>query len=305
MRPAIIVHGGAWDMPSDVHEAHRAGCARAVEEGYSLLSQEGSALDAVEAAVRLMEDDSTFDAGRGSFLNSDGEVELDAIVMEGDELKVGAVAAVQHILHPVTLARAVMERTQHCMLVGDGALRFAESIGMETVEVPELLTCRELERWKALRAENSFRHRRVFENGNGRDQRRGTVGAVALDSKGRIAAATSTGGTPNKLAGRVGDSPLVGCGNYADSRTAGVSVTGWGESIMKVVLAKRVCDNVERGLGPHEAGKEAIDFLRARVDGLGGVIVLARTGAMAHCFNTPFMAVASIDGDGAKKVSIQ
>jgi beta-aspartyl-peptidase (threonine type) len=305
MRPAIIVQGGAWDMPSEEHEAHRQGCAKAVEGGYALLNQGLSALDAVEAAVRLMEEDPTFDAGRGSFLNTDGEVELDAIIMDGDELRTGAVAGEQHILHPVTLARAVMEKTQHCMLVGDGALRFAESIGMETVDVPELLTYRELERWKAIRAERSFRQRRTFEDANSCREKRGTVGAVALDSKGGIAAATSTGGTPNKLAGRVGDSPLVGCGNYADSRVAGVSATGWGESIMRVVLAKRVCDNIERGLGPLVAGKEAIDFLKARVDGLGGVIVLARTGEMAYHFNTPYMAVASIDGNGAKKVSIQ
>jgi beta-aspartyl-peptidase (threonine type) len=172
------------------------------------------------------------------------------------------------------------------------------------VQTPELLTCRELERWKAIRAEKSFEQREVFEDEESRYVRRGTVGAVAIDTKGMIVAATSTGGTPNKLAGRVGDSPLVGCGNYADSRVAGVSATGWGESIMKVVLAKRVCDNVERGLQPYLAGKEAIDYLKGRVNGLAGVIVLTSTGEMAHAFNTPYMAVASIDGRGERKVSI-
>jgi beta-aspartyl-peptidase (threonine type) len=304
MKPAIIVHGGAWDIPFEEQEPHRQGCAKAVEEGYSLLNQGKSALDAVEMAIRSMEDDPVFDAGRGSFLNADGEVELDAVIMEGDELRTGAVAAVQHILHPITLARAVMERTQHCLLVGDGALRFAGTIGMGTVQTPELLTCRELERWKAIRAEKSFEQREVFEDEESRYVRRGTVGAVAIDKKGTIVAATSTGGTPNKLAGRVGDSPLVGCGNYADSRVAGVSATGWGESIMKVVLAKRVCDNVERGLQPYLAGKEAIDYLKGRVNGLAGVIVLTSTGEMAHAFNTPYMAVASIDGRGERKVSI-
>jgi L-asparaginase / beta-aspartyl-peptidase len=290
-------------MPDDVQEAHRKGCARAVEEGWALLSQGKSAIDAVEAAVRSMEEDPTFDAGRGSFLNADGEVELDAIIMEGDDLRIGAVAAVQHILHPVTLARAVMERTQHCMLVGEGALRFAKSIGMETVEVPELLTCRELERWKAIRAERGFEQREVFEDAASRQTRKGTVGAVAMDSNGMIAAATSTGGTPNKLAGRVGDSPLVGCGNYADSKVAGVSATGWGESIMKVVLAKSVCDEVGRGLSPLEAGRESLTYLKSRVDGLGGVIVLANTGEMAHSYNTPHMAIARIDKHGKKLVS--
>lgn len=304
MRPAIIVHGGAWDIPQDMHEAHKSGCAKAAEEGYALLEQGKSALDAAEAAVRFLENDPTFDAGRGSFLNADGEVELDAIIMEGDGLQLGAVGAVQHILHPITLARAVMERTQHCLLVGEGALRFAKSIGMDTVEVPDLLTCRELERWKAIRAQKAFEQREVFEDAVSRYGRKGTVGAVAMDAKGTIVAATSTGGTPNKLAGRVGDSPLAGCGNYADSRVAGVSATGWGESIMKVVLAKRVCDGVGRGLAPDKAGQEAINYLGSRVDGLGGVIVLTRSGRMAHSYNTPFMAMASIDGEGSRKVSI-
>jgi beta-aspartyl-peptidase (threonine type) len=275
-----------------------------MEEGYSLLQSGKGALDAVEAAVRVLEEDPTFDAGRGSFLNAEGEVELDAIIMEGDELRFGAVAAVQHVLHPVTLARAVMERTSHCMLVGEGALRFARSIDMETVEVPELLTCRELERWKTIRAQKSFEQREVFEDAIDRYQRKGTVGAVAIDSGGTIAAATSTGGTPNKLAGRVGDSPLVGCGNYADSRVGGVSVTGWGESIMKVVLARRICEGLERGLDENESARESIDYLHARVDGLAGVIVLTRDGRMAHSYNTPYMAMASMDGRGAKKVSI-
>jgi beta-aspartyl-peptidase (threonine type) len=304
MRPAIIVHGGAWDIPMEEQEAHRQGCARAAEEGYELLERGRDALDAVEAAIRSMEDNPTFDAGRGSFLNSDGEVELDAIIMEGNELRTGAVAAVQHILHPISLARAVMDRTQHCLLVGEGALRFAKSIDMDTVEVPDLLTCRELERWKTIRAQKAFEARDVFEDAVTRYKRRGTVGAVAIDSSGTIAAGTSTGGTPNKLAGRVGDSPLVGCGNYADSRTAGVSVTGWGESIMKVVLAKRVCDNVARGSLPYDAGIEGIEHLKARVDGLAGVIVLTRTGDMAHAYNTPHMAMASIDARGVRKVSI-
>jgi beta-aspartyl-peptidase (threonine type) len=303
-RSAIIVHGGAWDIPPDQQDAHCKGCEAAAKEGYDILSNGGSSLDAVEAAIRSMESDSTFDAGRGAFLNADGEVELDAIIMEGDQLKVGAVAALQHILHPVSVARAVMERTQHAMLVGEGALRFARAIGMETVEVPELLTCRELERWKALRAQRAFEVREVFEDAVDRYDRKGTVGAVALDEKGTIAAATSTGGTPNKMAGRVGDSPLVGCGNYADSQSAGVSCTGWGESIMKVALARRVCEGVENGLSPRDAASRAINYLKTRVDGLAGVIVLDKEGEFAHAFNTPFMAVASVDAKGKIRVTI-
>jgi beta-aspartyl-peptidase (threonine type) len=251
-----------------------------------------------------MEEDCTFDAGKGSFLNAKGEVELDAILMDGDELRLGAVAAVQHIQHPISLARAVMERTDHCMLVGQGALDFARSIGMETVEVQDLLTGRELERWRELKSRKAFSQREVFEEVASRYGRKGTVGAVALDLKGSIAAATSTGGTPNKQAGRVGDSPLVGCGNYADSRVAGVSSSGWGESIMKVVLAKRVCDNVGNGMGPRAAGDEAVEYLAERVGGLGGIIVLSRSGTMAHAHNTPHMAVAGIEPDGTAFSSV-
>lgn len=303
-RIAIIVHGGAWDIPADLHEAHQRGCAAAAERGYEVLAMGGGSLDAVEEAVRLMEEDPTFDAGRGAFLNADGEVELDAIIMEGDGLRSGAVAAVQHILHPVSLARAVMERTEHSLLVGDGALRFARAIDMETVEVPELLTCRELERWKQLKAQKAFETREVFEDALSRYSRKGTVGAVALDEHGTISAATSTGGTPNKMAGRVGDSPLVGCGNYADSRSAGVSCTGWGESIMRVTLARRVCEGIEGGLGPKEASRQAVSYLKSRVDGLGGVIVIDKSGRIAHSYNTPYMATASIDDDGVRKVGI-
>jgi len=284
--------------------AHRKGCEAAAMDGYDVLSRGGSSLDAVEAAVRSMESDPTFDAGRGAFLNADGEVELDAIIMEGDRLRMGAVAALQHILHPVSVARAVMDRTKHSMLVGEGALRFARAIGMETVEVPELLTCRELERWKALRDGRGFEVREVFEDVQSRFSRKGTVGAVALDDRGMIAAATSTGGTPNKMAGRVGDSPLVGCGNYADSQSAGVSCTGWGESIMKVVLARRVCEGVESGSSSLKAASDAIAYLQARVDGLAGVIVLDKKGEAAHAYNTPHMATASVDGDGILKSTI-
>jgi len=304
MKPCIIVHGGAWDIPERTWEAHKRGCGKAVEEGHSVLVGGGSALDAVEAAVKVMEDDPTFDAGKGSFLNLEGEVELDAIIMDGGTLNFGAVGAVQHILHPVTLARMVMEKTQHCMLVGEGALSFARSIGMEQVETHELLTDRELERWKEIQQRQNFRAKEVFEDSRGRYSRKGTVGAVALDERGNIAAATSTGGTPNKMAGRLGDSPLVGCGNYADNRSAGVSATGWGESLMKVVIARRVCEYVERGMDVQAASDQAIAYLQERVQGLGGVIALGREGSMAYAHNTPRMAVASIDQVGGKVVRI-
>ncbi len=304
MSYAIIVHGGAWDIPEDAREAHKAGCMGAAAAGHRLLADGRSALDAVEAAVRLMEDDPTFDAGKGSFLNSEAEVEMDAMIMEGDNLAFGSVAAVQSIAHPITLARKVMELSPHCMIVGNGAVRFARSIGMETVTTAELLTEREFERWKAIKAERAFDARRIFESERERMEKRGTVGAVALDKNGLIAAGTSTGGTPNKLPGRVGDSPIVGCGTYADSRCAGVCATGLGESLLKIIPGRRVCEGVENGMSPMEASRAAVEYLRRRVDGLGGVIALDSEGNVGHAFNTPRMAIAYIDAHGKTSVSV-
>jgi beta-aspartyl-peptidase (threonine type) len=304
MRPSIIVHGGAWDIPTEVHEAHKHGCRTAAETGYAILASGGSSLDAVEAAVRSMEEDATFDAGKGSHLNREGEVELDAIIMEGAELRFGAVAAVQHVLHPVTLARLVMERTEHCMLVGEGALRFARSVGMESVPVHDLLTEWERERWEQIRGRKRFEQRDVFAGSAAPPQCNGTVGAVAIDGNGTVSAATSTGGTPNKMVGRVGDSPLVGCGAYADNSSAGVSATGLGESLMKVVMARHVCDLVEKGAGAQRAADESVSYLEQKVRGLGGVIVMDRGGESAFSHNTPHMAVASVDGKGKMRVRI-
>jgi len=302
---AIIVHGGAWDIPQNAHETHKSGCLKAADLGYRLLADGGSALDAVEAAVRSMEEDPTFDAGKGSFLNSEAEVEMDAMIMEGGDLDFGSVAAVQSIRHPMTLARKVMELSPHCMIVGEGALKFARHVGMDTVTTAELLTERELERWKKIKAERKYEQRRIFEGEPKPSEKRGTVGAVALDKNGLIAAATSTGGTPNKLPGRVGDSPVVGCGTYADNGSAGVSATGLGESLMKVVPARRVCEDVERGMNPMDAASETIKHLGKRVDGLGGVIVLDRNGRIGYSFNTPHMACAYIDVEGKKTVFVR
>lgn len=297
MEPSIIVHGGAWNIPEEKHKAHLEGCRRATELGRQLLSQGTSALDTVEKVVRLLEDDPTFDAGFGSFLNSIGEVEMDAMIMDGTDLRFGAVGSVQCIRHPVTLAREILEDGRHSILVGEGALHFARKIGMETITSKELLIDRELERWKEIQLDRTFTTRTIFEHTG---PTMGTVGAVAIDEGGRIAAATSTGGTPNKLPGRMGDTPIVGCGTYADDESAGASATGWGESVLKVTLAARVCHFVEQGDSAMEAAQRAVDCLGSKVDGLGGVIVIDHEGEIGYAHNTPCMAIGIGAGDRAE-----
>ncbi len=298
----IVVHGGAWAIPDDAVEAHLRGCSRAAEVGSNALERGGTAVDAVEAAVREMEEDPTYDAGRGAFLNREGVIELDASIMDGASLRAGSVAAVRNILHPVTLARRVMELTDHVMLVGEGANLFAAEAGISTVPEEELLVGRELERWRALLKDPRFRARVIFEppsarsaDGGGRGD---TVGAVALDRDGHVAAATSTGGTPKKRMGRVGDSPIVGAGAYADDAAGAVSATGWGEPIMRSCLSLRVLSPPPRAGGLADAARTALEDMLARFDGRGGVICLAPGGEVAARFTTPRMAHAVWRRDG-------
>ncbi|NIV38920.1 MAG: peptidase T, partial [Anaerolineae bacterium] len=220
-----IVHGGAGDIPAELHEAHLQGVRRAVEAGWELLETGGSAMDAVEVAITIMEDDEAFDAGRGSFLNADGQVELDAGFMDGTGLQVGAVASVQFIQNPIQLARTVMEKSKHVLLVGQGAQRFAHKMGFASCALTDLAVPREFERWQKTLFGKTSSAREVSNLPSD------TVGCVALDRAGHIAAGTSTGGTPNKMPGRVGDVPMVGCGFYADDQIGGASSTGEGENI--------------------------------------------------------------------------
>jgi beta-aspartyl-peptidase (threonine type) len=289
--PTLVVHGGAYDIPTESHEAHTTGCHRAAKAGWHVLTSGGSALEAVEAAVRVLEDDPTFDAGRGSFLNAAAEIELDAIIMDGRDLNFGAVAAVQRVRHPVTLARLVMTECTHTMLAGPGAETFAREHGLPVCLPEELLTGRELERWQVKFGGTPHEWN---ESAIPSD----TVGAVALDAAGNLAAATSTGGTFNKHPGRVGDSPLVGCGAYADNRVGSVSATGEGEALMKVVISKMVCDFLAGGITAQEAADAAIAVLAERTTGKGGVIVLDRWGCVGIAHNTPYIAHAVVTTDG-------
>ncbi len=285
-QPAIIVHGGAGDIPILLQAPHLVGCQRAAEAGWAVLAAGGSAVDAVEAAILVMEDDDAFDAGRGSHLNAEGVVELDAGFMDGHQMLVGAVAALQRVRNPIRVARAVMERSEHVLIVAEGARRFAERMGIETCSAADLVVPRELERWQALQGRKEFHTRQAFTRPSD------TVGAVALDGNGWVAAGTSTGGTLNKMPGRVGDVPMVGCGFYADDALGGASSTGWGESIAKVILARLALHHLQELGDPQAAARAAIQELGHRVGGLGGVILLAPDGRPGWDYNTPHMAYA-------------
>jgi beta-aspartyl-peptidase (threonine type) len=295
MKPSIIVHGGAWDIPDDLVDPHIRGCRAAVEIGFDALTRGESAVQAVVEAVAAMEDDPVFDAGVGSFLNQSGQVELDAIVMEGAALRSGAVAALQHIRNPVRVARKILEETPVSLLVGDGAFRFAIDRGFEPCTEEDLLVGRQLEDYREFLRTGMLRTREFFEGNHD------TVGACAIDGEGRIASATSTGGIPRKPAGRVGDSALVGCGAYADDRVGGASTTGWGEKIMAVLLAKTAIDALRSGGDPMEACRAAVSAMVDRVEGLGGVIMVDTEGHVGYHHNTPRMAFGFIEGSSGRR----
>uniref|UniRef100_A0A674P3D9 Isoaspartyl peptidase/L-asparaginase n=1 Tax=Takifugu rubripes TaxID=31033 RepID=A0A674P3D9_TAKRU len=244
MPAVVVVHGGAWSVPDKLAKAVVDGVKMAALDGFSVLERGGSALDAVEAAVRNLEDNVTFNAGHGAVLNADGDVELDAIIMDGRALGSGAVSSVKNIPNPVSLARAVMEKTPHLLLTSRGANLFAESIGMATVPTDTLVTANEREEWEEHRSYVAG----VTEDFNSKCAH-DTVGAVAVDSAGNVACATSTGGIRNKMVGRVGDAAIIGCGGYADNSSGAVSCTGHGESILKVTLARLILSHMEQGSG--------------------------------------------------------
>jgi len=286
MEPRLIVHGGAWNIPDKHIADHINGIQRTIAKIYPDLQEGMTALEAVEAAVKILEEDATFDAGRGAFLNAYGEIELDAIIMDGITLNFGAVAGVQNLLHPITLARKVMEQTEHCFLIGKGAQLFAQRAGIPELDPRDLLTARELKFYEEIKNDPYFHTHHPFE-----PKPNGTVGAVAMDKWGNLAAATSTGGTPRKLPGRVGDSPIVGAGAYADNELGAASATGWGESIMKVLMSKTACDLLNYN-SAELAAQKSIDLLNQRVNGWGGIIVIDKNGQYGFAHNTTRMAFA-------------
>jgi beta-aspartyl-peptidase (threonine type) len=284
MRPVIAIHGGAGVMRRNKPgEQQRAVLKRALEAAY----EQRNALDAVTAAVVIMEDSPLFNAGRGSCFNADGEIEMDASIMDGEGLRAGAVAAVKRIRNPVLAARAVMEKTRHVLLAGHGAARFARAQGL-ALEKPAYFATEK--RLSALKRNLRYHH--------------GTVGAVALDQDGNLAAATSTGGYTGKLPGRIGDSPLIGAGNYADNRACAVSGTGLGEAFIRAAVAYDVAARMLYRKDP--LGKAAAAALAnvARLGGDGGLIAVDRRGNVAMPFNSEGMYRASIDRRGKMTIAI-
>jgi len=283
-RIAMGVHGGAFNIPPAEREAHRLGCGRALERGLSVLHAGGTAVDAVEAAVRVLEDDGTFDAGRGSFLDEDGDVSLDAGIMDGTTLNTGSVAAVVGVPNAVSLARAVLE-SPHAVIVGPGAWRFAEAHGVAVCDPAEMIHPRERARWLAAGGGQAKPDWAAQMFGD-------TVGAVAMDAYGQIAAATSTGGSPGKPKGRVGDTPFIGAGLYADDEAGASSTTGHGELIIPLVWAKSAVDLMREGMPAPKAATTAVDLLD-RLEARGGIIMLDRAGRVGVAWNTPAMAFAT------------
>ena len=294
VNPVVLAHGGAWAIPNSEVEAHVRGVRAAAAQGWQVLQDGGSCLDAVEAAVVAMEEDETFDAGRGSFLNMDGRVQLDALIMDGATLRAGGVGCVEHIRNPIRTAKKILAESPHVYFVGKGAERFAQEHGIELCSNDELVIEREVQRLREAREPGYLQMPDEFGPTRSSD----TVGAVALDREGNIAAGTSTGGTLNKAPGRVGDSSLIGCGCYADNRSAAVSTTGWGEPMMKLVLSKWAADRVEDGLTPQDAAQRALAYLKARLNGHGGVIIVDTRGRIGLAHNTPRMAWALTTREG-------
>lgn len=302
--PVLVIHGGAGtilksSMTPDQEKAYQSGLQAALDKGYSILKNGGTSLDAVEATVRVLEDNPLFNAGKGAVFTNDGKNELDASIMDGKNLMAGSVAGVTVIRNPVSAARAVMEKSEHVMLVGKGAETFAQMNGLEIVDPSYFHTN---SRWKGLqqaRKRDSLKSKPDHSGGNqgnllkqpgNRDEKYGTVGAVALDRYGNLAAATSTGGMTNKKYGRVGDAPIIGAGTYADNKTCAISCTGWGEYFIRLVMAKSVSDMME--FGNYSLDKASTEMIMKRLPELGGdggLIGVDKNGNIIMTFNTEGM----------------
>ena len=300
---SIMVHGGAGalDNVQDNKTALRylESIRTILEHGREVMTLGGSALQAVEACASLLEDDPVFNAGCGSVLNENGKVEMDAAIMDGRDLAAGAVAAVDNIANPVQLARLVMTESEHVMLISEGAMRFADHCGMERVPEDYFYTPERIEQLHYARLQHKVMLDHDDSEEDSEDQKYGTIGAIARDPDGNLAAATSTGGIVNKRMGRVGDSPIIGAGVYADNETCAVSATGFGEDFMRSVIAKTISDFIYmKGMDAGQATAAGIEYLTRKVQGRGGVIVIDQNGNCSSGFTTKKMIHGWIEKGG-------
>lgn len=298
-----MVHGGAGalDNVKDNKTALRylESIRRILEHGREVLELGGSALQAVETCASLLEDDPVFNAGCGSVLNENGKVEMDAAIMDGRDLSAGAVAAVDNIANPIQLARLVMTKSEHVMLISEGAMRFADHCGVERVPEDYFYTPERVEQLHQARIQHKIMLDHDDSEQGSEDRKYGTIGAIARDPGGNLAAATSTGGIVNKRMGRVGDSPIIGAGVFADNETCAVSATGYGEDFMRSVISKTISDFIYmKGMDARQATEAGIDYLKRKVNGRGGVIVIDRYGNCASGFTTRKMIHGWIERGG-------
>ncbi len=285
LRPALIIHGGAGSARVEVGRAQAQGCSTALQVAWKILADGGAALDAVCEAVAALEDDPNFNAGLGSCLTNTGVVEMDAAAMDGAGLRAGSVGVVRTVRNPVRLARALLEDGRHVMLAGADAEAFARAHGLQACQPEDLVTATQRQRWQ----------QRQTDSG-------GTVGAAAVDRNGHVAAATSTGGIGGKLAGRVGDSAIIGAGTYADDRCGAASATGHGEAIIRVVLAKSVLESLADGRDPEDAAREGVNTLAQRTGSTAGIILVDPFGRLGYFCNTEHMTVGYMRSDLAAAV---
>jgi len=300
---SLMVHGGAGalDNVKDDKTAFRylESIRRTLEHGREVMELGGSALQAVEACASLLEDDPVFNAGCGSVLNENGKVEMDAAIMDGRDLSAGAVAAIDNIANPAQLARLVMTESEHVMLIAEGAMRFADHCGMERVPEDYFYTTERVEQLRHARLQHKVMLDHDDSDADSEDQKYGTIGAIARDPMGNLAAATSTGGIVNKRMGRVGDSPIIGAGVYADNETCAVSATGFGEDFMRSVISKTISDFMYmKEMDAKQATEAGIEYLVRKVKGRGGVIVIDKDGNCSSGFTTKKMIHGWIEKGG-------
>ncbi len=303
---SIAIHGGAGtllkgQMTSEKESAYKQVLEHALERGYSILETGGSATDAVEDSVKMLEDSPLFNAGKGSVFTAEGTHEMDAAIMEGKDLQAGAISLITGIQNPVSLARDVMEKSEHVFLAGEGAMKFASENNFDILKPDYFYDELRYQQWQEIKGSDSFQ----LDHSVKKDSKFGTVGAVACDKSGNIAAATSTGGMTNKKWGRVGDSPMIGAGNYANNKTCAVSCTGSGEFFIRGVVAYDVSCLMEyKGWSIEKAASEVINKRVLEIGGDGGLIAVDAEGNIAMPFNTEGMYRASKTSAGQKEVSI-